>query len=82
MLGRYSRSQPFFCLFIKNGCEGRSKDKERQKPIKPCRRRPWANDFCCVVYLVFSKGGREGGLLPGKKSFNLERNAKPMQIME
>ena len=35
MLGRYSRSQPFFCLFIQNGCEGRSKDKERQKPIKP-----------------------------------------------
>ena len=32
--------------------------------------------FCCVVYSVFSKGGREGGLLPGKKSFNLERNAK------
>ena len=27
--------------------------------------------------LVFSKGGREGGLLPGNKSFNLERNAKP-----
>ena len=35
MLGRYSCSQPFFCLFIQNGCEGRSKDKERQKPIKP-----------------------------------------------
>ena len=35
MLGRYSRSQPFFYLFIQNGCEGRSKDKERQKPIKP-----------------------------------------------
>ena len=35
-----------------------------------------------MVYLVFSKGGREGGLLPGKKSFNLERNAQPMQIME
>ena len=35
MLGRSSRSQPFFCLFIQNGCEGRSKDKERQKPIKP-----------------------------------------------
>ena len=35
MLGRESRSQPFFCLFIQNGCEGRSKDKERQKPIKP-----------------------------------------------
>ena len=33
--------------------------------------------LCCVVYSVFSKGGREGGLLPGKKSFNLERNAKP-----
>ena len=30
-----------------------------------------------MVYLVFSKGGREGGLLPGKKSFNLERNARP-----
>ena len=30
-----------------------------------------------MVYSVFSKGGREGGLLPGKKSFNLERNAKP-----
>ena len=30
-----------------------------------------------MVYLVFSKGGREGGVLPGKKSFNLERNAKP-----
>ena len=30
-----------------------------------------------MVYLVFSKAGREGGLLPGKKSFNLERNAKP-----
>ena len=26
---------------------------------------------------VFSKGGREGGLLPEKKSFNLERNARP-----
>ena len=35
MLGRYSRSQPFFCLFIQKGCAGRSKDKERQKPIKP-----------------------------------------------
>ena len=35
MLGRYSCSPPFFCLFIQNGCEGRSKDKERQKPIKP-----------------------------------------------
>ena len=35
MLGRESRSQPFVCLFIQNGCEGRSKDKERQKPIKP-----------------------------------------------
>ena len=35
MLGRYSRSQPFFCLFVQNGCAGRSKDKERQKPIKP-----------------------------------------------
>ena len=31
----------------------------------------------CGVYLVFSKGGREGGLLPGKKSFNFERNARP-----
>ena len=35
MLGRNSRSQPFFCLFVQNGCEERSKDKERQKPIKP-----------------------------------------------
>ena len=34
MLGRDSHSQPFFCLFIKNGCDERSKDKERQKPIK------------------------------------------------
>ena len=30
-----SRSQPFFCLLIQNGCEERSKDKERQKPVKP-----------------------------------------------
>ena len=35
MQGRESRSQPFFHLFIQNGCEGRSKDKERQKPVKP-----------------------------------------------
>ena len=34
MLGRDSHSQPFFCLFIKNGCDERSKDKECQKPIK------------------------------------------------
>ena len=55
MLGRYSRSQPFFCLFIQNGCEGRSKDKERQKPIKPGEGHGQTTFVVWCVLLAFAR---------------------------
>ena len=55
MLGRYSRSQPFFCLFIQNGCKGRSKDKERQKPIKPGEGHGQTTFVVWCVLLAFAR---------------------------
>ena len=59
MLGRDSRSQPFFCLFVQNGCEERSKDKERQKPIKPKDRGQTTFVVWSIWFLVrvVEKGG-------------------------
>ena len=78
MLGRESRSQPFFRLFIQNGCDGRSNDNERQKPTKPGEGRGQTTFVVWLAgnYLVFSKGGREGGFCQGRKVSNWKGKAE------